>query len=105
MSDAEDLVTVIRRVLAAMDDVHKQAVSIINSAAPDVSMFVAVTELADHVRKLSDDDAALRSQVARRIRDARGLSLASLADHIGLSKARADQLVNKNRPTKEGTEP
>jgi hypothetical protein len=95
VSEDPELVTRIRSTLADMDELHAQAVKLITRAPPDAVMFAAVTELSDHVRKLSDDDAALRSQAARRIRDARGLSLAGLADHIGLSKGRADQLVRK----------
>jgi hypothetical protein len=55
--------------------------------------FVAATELAGVLRDAAEAGSGLRSETARRIRDAERLSLAGLAERIGVSKARAAQLV------------
>jgi DNA-binding transcriptional regulator YiaG len=54
---------------------------------------VAATELAALVRRIADDAATLRAKLAARIRDQEKLTLAVLAERIGVSVSRADQLV------------
>ncbi len=46
----------------------------------------------------------LRARQAARIRDREALSLAGLADRIGVSKSRADQLVNLAKAPQEQVE-
>lgn len=55
------------------------------------------TRLADCLRKLADDAALTRAKCAAKISDAEKLSLRRLADKLGISKARADQLIRVAR--------
>jgi hypothetical protein len=47
----------------------------------------------------------LRARQAARIREREALSLAGLADRIGVSKSRAEQLVNLAKPQVQAKEP
>jgi DNA-binding transcriptional regulator YiaG len=53
----------------------------------------AATKLGEVARQIIEEAALLRGRMAMRIRDDEKLSLAVLAERIGVSKARADQLV------------
>jgi parvulin-like peptidyl-prolyl isomerase len=99
--DDPDLPAVIRAVIAAIDTAHDQGITAINGATASAEVFAAATELAAHLRRLADSDADLRADIASRIYTARKLSLSSLADHIGVSKARADQLIRNAKKLKE----
>jgi DNA-binding transcriptional regulator YiaG len=60
------------------------------------------------LRDLHDQEenraSRLRARQAARIRDKEALSLAGLADRIGVSKSRADQLVNLAKAPQEQVE-
>ncbi|MGH3777981.1 MAG: hypothetical protein ACRDRR_19990 [Pseudonocardiaceae bacterium] len=103
MADHPDLLTVVRAVLAEIDAAHARAVVGINSEPNLDAALAAVSELATHVRKLSDTDAELRTLIVGRVWDAESLSLAALADRIGVSKARADQLIRNIKRSKQQT--
>jgi len=53
----------------------------------------AIRALAEEIQKLYNRAAGIRKGEMFRIRDEEKLSLAKLADRVGISKARADQLV------------
>jgi DNA-binding transcriptional regulator YiaG len=61
------------------------------------------------LRDLHDQEetraSRLRARQAMRIREREALSLAGLADRIGVSKSRAEQLVNLARPPAPAPEP
>jgi hypothetical protein len=55
--------------------------------------FESATALADTLRQLAENAANLRAHTAARIAAEEKLSLSVLASRIGVSKARADQLI------------
>jgi plasmid maintenance system antidote protein VapI len=62
--------------------------------APDaVRAFATATELRNELDRLVQEAALLRARMACRVQASEGLSLAALASRLGVSKARADQLV------------
>jgi hypothetical protein len=67
--------------------------------------FDLATEHQQALRALHGQEEArasrLRARQAARIRDKEALSLAGLADRIGVSKSRADQLVNLAKQPQE----
>ena len=70
--------------------------------------FTLASEHQDALRSLHDQEenraSRLRARQAARIRDKEALSLAGLADRIGVSKSRADQLVNLAKQRQEQVE-
>lgn len=65
---------------------------------PDLQQaFSRATRLADDLRKMADGAALTRAKVAAQIHDAENLSLAGLATKLGMSKARANQLLKAAR--------
>ncbi|GIG03252.1 hypothetical protein Cci01nite_83450 [Catellatospora citrea] len=92
-----------------MTRAYEAAVAAI-SAEPDPQRgFEQATEVAAELRRLADLGADLRAQSVAKIWKAEELSLAGLAERIGVSKARADQLLKsaktpKDQPKKEGSE-
>lgn len=61
--------------------------------------YQGATELVETLRRLFERSADLRAQSAARIFDAERMSLATLADRIGVSKARAAQLIKTAKGT------
>jgi hypothetical protein len=86
-----DPVAAVRAALADMDTAHDTAVAAINAAPDRVASSAAVRELVTHTKALSESDDDLQKQLAGRIWDAEKLSLAGLADRVGMSKRRAEQ--------------
>jgi hypothetical protein len=88
-------------LIAAIQDAYQAAASAI-AATPDPNQgFALATELANLLRGLADAGAELRAQAVVRIWEAEQLSLSTLAQRIGVSKARADQLIKAARPKPE----
>jgi predicted DNA-binding protein (UPF0251 family) len=56
-----------------------------------------VRELAVELGKLSDRAAEIRKAEVLRVRDEEQLALAPLADRLGISKARAGQIIKEAR--------
>ncbi len=104
MADNPDLLTVVRAALVDIDAAHGRAVAAIGAEPNLDDALTAVSELAARVRKLSDADAELRTRIVGRVWDAESLSLAGLADRIGVSKARADQLIRNIKRSRQQTE-
>ncbi|MET9340300.1 hypothetical protein [Nonomuraea sp. NPDC003804] len=72
-------------------------------AEPDLhAAFLIATRLAEQVREMADDAALVRAEAALRIQTSEALSVSELAAQIGLSKARAGQLV---RAARRGQQP
>nr|WP_055506801.1 hypothetical protein [Nonomuraea pusilla] len=83
--------------LHAMKRLYEE-VTLALQTMPDLQQaFVRATRLADDLREMADGAALTRAKVAARIHDAEGLSLAVLATRLGVSKARADQLLKAAR--------
>jgi len=57
----------------------------------------AAGKLVEALRARSDEAARIRHAEAVRIYDEEKLSLAKLADRVGVSKARADQIIRAER--------
>ena len=70
-----------------------QAVTVIHGDSQAQHAFESATALADTLRQLAENAASLRAQTAVRIATEEKLSLSVLATRIGVSKARAEQLV------------
>ncbi|NUW33845.1 hypothetical protein HTZ77_20760 [Nonomuraea sp. SMC257] len=83
--------------LSAMRRIYED-VTLTLQSMPDLQQaFIQATRLADDLRKMADDAALTRARVAAQIHDAEALSLAALATKLGISKARADQLLKAAR--------
>jgi DNA-binding transcriptional regulator YiaG len=86
-------------------DLYATALASIESVGDPQAAFEVATAWQQTVRTLHEQQAMkasrLRARQAVRIREAEALSLAGLADRIGVSKARADQLVNAAKAPQE----
>ncbi len=100
MSDS-DPVAVVRAVLAELDAAHARAVAAIEGSADLDAAFAAVNKLAAHMRRLDAADAELRTRIVGQVWHSERLSLAALADRIGVSKSRADQLIRSVKKDRE----
>jgi hypothetical protein len=63
------------------------------SADTPESAFKIATDLAAAFREAAEEVAGFRAREAARVRDSEKLSLGGLADRLGISKTRADQLM------------
>lgn len=82
-------------LLTAFDLAYQRAANaIINDRDLDRA-FRRATALGDHVQALREQLTQLRAQQAKRIYDTESLSLAVLADRVGVSRSRAAQLVSE----------
>ena len=79
--------------LTSLHDAHEQAVAAIHEDSQAQHAFESATALADTLRQLAENAANLRARTAARIAAEEKLSLSVLAARIGVSKARADQLI------------
>jgi hypothetical protein len=85
--------------MKAIRNAFESASSIIQSAPSAQQGFEEASELAQFLRNLADEGAAVRADAVARIYQEEELSLAALAEKIGVSKARADQLL-RTAPTR-----
>jgi hypothetical protein len=85
--------------------IAEERASIEAETAP-AAAFARATRLVELLRAQVDEAAELRVRAAARIYEAESLSLAGLADRLGISKARAAQLINssKSRGADQGPE-
>ena len=86
-----ELAEVIRSAIDNIDKAHNVALAAVEAAPDPATGFAAVKELTAHLQALTASDDELQTQLAARIWDAEKLSLASLADRVGMSQMRADQ--------------
>jgi hypothetical protein len=89
--------------LASLHDAHEQAVAAIHEDSQAQHAFESATALADTLRQLAENAANLRARTAARIAAEEKLSLSVLAARIGVSKARADQLIKSVKDTDPGS--
>lgn len=91
-----------RQGLAAFYEQIAATIDHLGSTDPQAA-FELATQHALALRDLHDQEegraSRLRARQAVRIREKEALSLAALADRIGVSKSRADQLVNLAKTT------
>jgi hypothetical protein len=77
------------------------------SADTPESAFKIATDLAAAFREAAEEVAGFRAREAARVRDSEKLSLGGLADRLGISKTRADQLMRiaKTQQARAGEAP
>jgi hypothetical protein len=88
----------------ALDAIRRgvsDAAQIVRAMPDPPAAFKAATQLGDCLRDATSDTGQLRAEMAARIWRDEELSLGALAQRIGVSKARADQLI---RAAKAGTQ-
>ncbi|MEU7900281.1 hypothetical protein AB0B45_46545 [Nonomuraea sp. NPDC049152] len=74
-------------------------------AEPDLhAAYLIATRLAEQVREIADGAALVRAEAALCIQTAEALSVSELAAQLGLSKARAGQLVRAARRGQQTSE-
>jgi len=83
--------------IAAADE----ALTAIRDSGSSQEKLEAAGRLVEALRNRSDEAARIRHDEAVRIYEAESLSLAQLADRVGISKARADQITKKAAREKE----
>ncbi|MEQ4719382.1 hypothetical protein [Nonomuraea sp. B19D2] len=90
-------------------DSIRHAYAEVNAALQSIddleAAYLFATRLADEMRKLADAAALARAKSAARIRDAEQLSLSGLAARLGVSKARANQLLKAARSSTQSEKP
>jgi DNA-binding transcriptional regulator YiaG len=84
---------------------YEKATAAIRSAPKADTAFTSATTLSDKLREWADSAAGLRAETVARIADEEKLSLAVLANRIGVSKARAGKLVENARKLNSQTAP
>lgn len=83
----------VQTALASLEHAFDAAIAAIN-AEPDPSQaYAGATELVETLRRLVEASGDQRALSAARIFEHEQMSLAGLADRIGVSKARAAQLM------------
>jgi len=90
--------------LASLRDAYEQATAVICGDSQAQHAFDSATALADTLRQLAENAASLRARTAARIAAEEKLSLSVLATRIGVSKARADQLIKSVKDADQGSE-
>src|SRR4051812_38607066 len=89
-SNADDQ---LRKAHAAMRQAYDDAAQIIDSIPDPQQAFDHATQLREEIDDLVGRAAELRALMVKRIWENEQLSLAGLANRIGVSKSRADQLI------------
>jgi hypothetical protein len=97
--------TAAAEALDALTAAYREAVATINAIPDPQRAFEYATQLANALRDTYQEASELRTHAAARIWEAEELSLAALAERIGVSKARADQLIRAARATKKEQQP
>jgi hypothetical protein len=62
------------------------------------------TECAETLRQMSDDISRIRNRIITDIWESEKLSLANLAERVGISKTRADQIIRTAKAAKNDKE-
>jgi hypothetical protein len=86
---------------AALRAAYAEAVAKIEALPNHVQAFHQATALRDTIDQLVGEAASLRARMAGRVWEVEELSLAGLADKIGVSRSRAEQFVKASRAAKE----
>lgn len=88
-------------LLTAFDLAYQRALNAIENDRDLDRAFRRVTVVGEHVQALREQLTALRAQTAKRIYDSESLSLAVLANRVGVSRSRAAQLVAEGTKQEE----
>ncbi|NRQ35762.1 hypothetical protein HII36_28590 [Nonomuraea sp. NN258] len=83
--------------LRAIKELHQNLSAALESASDLQAAFESATRLADALREMADGAALTRAKIAAQMAEDESLSLAGLAAKLGVSKARADQLIKAAR--------
>jgi hypothetical protein len=83
----------VEQALRSVQLAYDQAAALIESMPDPQHAFERATDLREATDELVGQAAELRARMAGRVWDAEKMSLASLADRIGVSKSRADQFL------------
>jgi DNA-directed RNA polymerase specialized sigma24 family protein len=87
-------------LLSALSQAFGEVARVIRATPDPQDAYDMATRLADEMRAMADAAAQVRAETAARIHEAEGLSIAGLAERLGVSKARADQLLRAARKAK-----
>lgn len=83
----------------------RAAIAAIRGRERGQAKFEAASALAEELRACGDEAADLRREAVQEIRDDAQVSLAALADRVGMSRARMSQLASgqkgKKKPRKD----
>ena len=88
-----------RAALAALD----RLLSAVESAQEPAKWFDAANELVERSRALPGLLASVRTEATRALWESERMTLATLADRIGVSTARAHQIIGNIRAPKKGS--
>jgi len=99
-----DLIPEIRDALDELKAAYLRSAAVVSGAKDAQSGFDGATELAELLRELAEQAADLRANAVARIANQEKLSLAVLATRIGISKARAAQLIQSARQASQELE-
>ena len=91
--------------LDALTAAYRKAVATISAIPNPQRAFEYATQLANALRGTYEEASELRTHAAARIWEAEELSLAALAQRIGVSKARADQLIRAAKASRKEQQP
>jgi hypothetical protein len=94
----------LRTAIAAMRSAYAQAAAAIEAIPEPQQAFEKAGELRSAADGLVGEAASLRARMVQRIWEAETMSLAALANRIGVSKTRADQFLRTARATGETSE-
>ena len=83
--------------ITAAIDAARAAIRDIRALPDPQSRIEAAGKLADGLRAAFEEAARIRHEEAVRIYETESLSLAQLANRVGISKARADQIIRAER--------
>jgi len=95
----------IRAAISDAREAYERARDVLADEADPHHAFELATEFAGALRALADDSSDLRATAVGRIWDNEATSLAGLAQKIGVSKARAAQLMQTARSAEEKARP
>jgi hypothetical protein len=87
--------------LSNLSQVYEDALAAVRRISDPQRAVAAATELATLLRTKSEDASEVRNALAYRIWKAEELSLSVLAQRIGVSKARADQIIKAAKANEE----
>lgn len=97
MTDTE----AVRQALDQLEDVRHELVKTIGALDDPQAAFDAASEVRETLRQMHDEIAELRTTAVGEIWERDQLSLAKLADRIGVSKARADEMIRTVKRRRE----
>lgn len=97
MPEDETPPAAVRRALTDINRAVEVAAAAVGAESDSLVAFRLATDLTETLRGRSHDTAELRILAATQMYDAKHMSLSDLAEQIGVSKARAAQLIRSGR--------